>query len=118
MAKKVSSEAIRVRLWQFDKLAGVVGTGSGRVDHRRAHPQSRGVTSPVAVDECLALAPVVLADPEAVGVRDAWGPKKEGLSRRPTRRQATHLAGTISAFLSRLSRFQAPLRVIGVELLI
>ena len=92
MAKKVSHEAIRVRLWQFDKLAGVVGTESGRVDHRRAHPQSRGVTSPVAVDECLALAPVELADPDVVGVRDVWGPKKEGLSR-PTRGQATHLAG-------------------------
>ncbi len=46
MAKKIRSEVIQVRLWQFDKLAGVAGTGSSRLDHRRAHLQSRGVHRP------------------------------------------------------------------------
>ena len=39
------------------------------------------------VDECLALAPVELADPEAVGVRGVWGPKKEVSRTAPHDRQ-------------------------------
>ena len=46
----------------------------------------------------------------------SWG-RKRRVSRVAPHDRATHLAG-LSAFLSRLSRFQAPLRVIGVELLI
>ncbi len=49
MAKKVSSEAIQVRLWH-DKLAGVVGTG---VQPDRSSPRTSTIawiTSPVVVD--------------------------------------------------------------------
>jgi hypothetical protein len=59
---------------------------------------------------------VELAEPEAEGYAMSWGRKRRVASPHTT---ASHtLGGTISAFLSRLSRFQAPLRAIGVELLI
>ena len=107
-----------MRLWQFDKLAGVVGAGSSRPDHRRAHPQSRGVHR---FRPCGRMSWAIVGG--ACRPRGSRGTRCLGAEKRrslaPPHTTGSHtLGGTISAFLSRLSRSRAPLRVIGVELLI